>query len=710
MKKSPLYNNAVRALALIGFSDSTAPQPLSFTIDSPARIAVDLPGTTMAMSQRKKTVNSSVLNSILAAESNGRTRVVLDLDSLVPYQTRTEGNTVVLTLGSGSTGYSNTYASEVVRSSQPVQSYDAYSSSSSSNSLNAIDFRRGKDGAGQVVVKLSNPNAGVDINEEAGNIVATFNNSDIRGDLLRAMDVLDFGTPITNIIPERNGNNVRLVIKANGLYEQLAYQSDDSFTVEVREREIVPDELLGIEEREYNGSPISLNFQSIDVRSVLQVLADTGDFNIVVSDSVSGDITLRLRNVPWDQALDIVLQTKGLDKRTKDNVILVAPAAEIANQEQQKLQARNSLKELAPLRSDFIQINYAKASDIKDLLETNTLLIYDTVEQLEGIRRLIETLDIPVSQVLIESRVVIASTDFSREIGVRAGFTAVTDNSSDGIISVSGSAIGNDTTIGSAIESRADNGVINGLTLPAIGDRLNVNLPVTAAAGRIGAAILDNDFLVELELSALQAEGRGEIISSPRVTATNQQEATILQGVEIPFQENSGGAGGATTTSFKEAALNMTVTPLITPDDYVIMDLSINQDSVGQLVASETGSVPSIDTRQLITQVRVPNGETAVLGGIYETSVTYGETKVPVLGDLPVVGNLFKNRTRRNDKSEMLIFITPTILINSPFLYRKSSLILITPSLNVRVLILHISLRKKVKRAFENEKLILLKS
>jgi len=399
----------------------------------------------------------------------------------------------------------------------------------------------------------------------------------------------------------------------------------------------------------------------------------------VVSDSVAGDITLRLRNVPWDQALDIVLQTKGLDKRTKDNVILVAPADELAAQEKQQLEARKDLEQLAPLRSDFIQINYAKASDIKDLLEegrnrgsgednasssaaqsfissrgsvtvderTNTLLVYDTVEQLEGVRRLIETLDVPVSQVLIESRVVIANTDFSREIGVRAGFTAITDNSSDGIISLSGSAAANNSQV----------------AVPAIGDRLNVNLPVTSPAGSIGLAILDNNFLVDLELSALQAEGRGEIISSPRVTATNQQEATILQGVEIPFEENAGGGSGATTISFKEAALNMTVTPLITPDDYVIMDLSLNQDSVGQVVQGAGGAqIPTIDTRQVRTQVRVPNGETAVLGGIYETTVRNNVTKVPVLGDIPVVGNLFKTRTRQNDKSEMLVFITPTIL------------------------------------------------
>jgi type IV pilus assembly protein PilQ len=694
--------------------DDTAPQPLSFTIDSPARIALDLPGTSLGSMQRRKKVDMGVLNSILSAEANGRTRIVLNLDNMIPYQTRTEGNSVVLTLGSGSTSYSPSFSSEAVVSAAPVVSSapvytsapaatyqtQSYSSPSYGSGINNIDFRRGEDGAGRVVVKLSDASTKVDIAEEGGKIVATFKGVNAPAHMQRRMDVLDFGTPISTVDTIARGGDTRLVISANGDYEQLVYQSEETFTIEVREKVQVPSELLLLQEREYTGTPINLNFQSIDVRAVLQLLASNGDFNIVVSDTVTGDVTLRLQNVPWDQALDIVLQTKGLDKRTKDNVILVAPAAELAAQEQQQLQALKDLEQLAPLRSDIIQINYAKASDIKSLLEdgsasssgdgqkgqsfisargsvtiderTNTLLVYDTSDKLEEIRKLIEVLDIPVTQVLIESRVVVANTDFSRELGVRAGFTSVKDNSSDGLISTTGTAFGNDTIVSSGIDQLGSSGVIDVVAAPSLIDRLNVNLPVSSPAGSIGLAILDNDFLVDLELSALQAEGRGEIISSPRVTATNQKEAAILQGVQIPYQENSGGGSGATTTSFKDAVLSLKVTPLITPDDYVIMDLDISQDTVGELVPSGEagGFVPSIDTRQLTTQVRIKDGETAVLGGIYETEQRNGETKVPLLGDIPVVGNLFKTKTRTDNKSEMLIFITPKILDDEKLAYK----------------------------------------
>jgi len=674
--------------------DEAAPQPLSFTIDSPARISLDLPNTTLGSVDRRKNVSVGVLNNIMTAEANGRTRVVLSLDSMVPYKTRTEGNSVVLTLGDSSS-YSQAFVSEPVSSTsvQAATTRPVVASNTSRYSTNAgirdVDFRRGADGAGRIVVKLSDPSTQVDVAERGGKIVATFKDASVAANLQRRMDVVDFGTPVTLVDTLSNNGDTRMLISAKGDYDQLVYQSEDTFTIEIREKVSVPANLQLLEEREYTGTPINLNFQSIDVRAVLQLLASNGDFNIVVSDSVSGTVTLRLQNVPWDQALDIVLQTKGLDKRTKDNVVLVAPAAELAAQEQQQLQAIKDLEQLAPLRSDIIQINYAKASDIQALLQessaatggeggrgqsflssrgsatiderTNSLLVYDTADNLEEIRKLIEVLDIPVTQVLIESRVVVANTDFSREIGVRAGFSTVSDNSSDGLISVSGSNAAAVETANSFADSLAD--PTGGTPFEYAADRLNVNLPVTAPAGSIGLAILNGSYLVDLELSALQAEGRGEIISSPRVTATNQQEASILQGVQIPFQENSGGGGGATTTQFKDAVLSMKVTPLITPDEYVIMDLDIAQDSVGELVpGSNGGFVPSIDTRQLTTQVRIKNGETAVLGGIYETETRDGVTKVPVLGDIPVVGGLFRSKTRNDDKSEMLIFITPKIL------------------------------------------------
>ncbi|MBT8142916.1 MAG: type IV pilus secretin PilQ [Gammaproteobacteria bacterium] len=671
--------------------DSAAPQPLSFTIDSPARIALDLPDTTLGNVKKRKSVDVGVLNSILAAEANGRTRIVLNLDSMQPYKTRTEGNDVILTLGGGAnTNYSPAFNSEaVVSSPAPAQSNNqttspdpvSYSSgySANSGSINDIDFRRGEDGAGRIVVNLADASTKVDISEEAGKIVATFQGAGLPPRLQQRMDVIDFGTPVTTVDSITRDGNTRMLISAKGDYDQLVYQSENVFTIEIREKIKVPTELQLLEEREYTGTPINLNFQSIDVRAVLQVLASNGDFNLVVSDSVTGNVTLRLQNVPWDQALDIVLQTKGLDKRTKDNVILVAPAAELSAQEQQKLQAIKDLEQLAPLRSDIVQINYAKAADIKALLEegsgsgedstsflssrgsatvderTNTLLIYDTSDKLEEIRELIEVLDIPVTQVLIESRVVVANTDFSRELGVRAGFSSLSDNSPDGLISVAGT---NNAAVETINSINPDDG-----SFEYAADRLNVNLPVASPAGSIGVAILNGSYLVDLELSALQAEGRGEIISSPRVTATNQKEASILQGVEIPFQNSAGGGGGATTTQFKEAVLSMKVTPLITPDDYIIMDLEISQDSIGELVpGSNGGFIPSIDTRELITEVRIKNGETAVLGGIYETEAREGSTKVPVLGDLPVLGGLFRTKSKDTNKSEMLIFISPKIM------------------------------------------------
>ena len=681
--------------------DETAPQPLSFTIDSPARISLDLPNTTLGSMERRKNVSVGVLNSIMSAEANGRTRIVLSLDTMVPYSTRTEGNSVVLTLGDSSS-YSKAFVSEPVatsvqtRTPQPTVTSDTPRYTSNAG-IRDIDFRRGADGAGRIVVKLSDPRTQVDVAERGGKIVATFKDADVAASLQRRMDVVDFGTPVSMVDTISSNGDTRLLISAKGDYDQLVYQSEDTFTIEVREKDKIPENLKLLEEREYTGTPINLNFQSIDVRAVLQLLASNGDFNIVVSDSVSGTVTLRLQNVPWDQALDIVLQTKGLGKRTKDNVVLVAPASELDAQEQQQLQAIKALKQLAPLRSDIIQINYAKASDIKALLEessagggegggqsflssrgsatiddrTNSLLVYDTSENLEEIRKLVEVLDIPVTQVLIESRVVVANTDFSRELGIRAGFSTVADNSSDGLFSVAGTLADARANSNSQLDTDDENfqSQLDSLGAPFVparasyADSLNVNLPVTSPAGSIGLAILKGDYLVDLELSALQAEGRGEIISSPRVTATNQQEASILQGVQIPFQESSGGGGGATTTSFKDAVLSMKVTPLITPDEYVIMDLDIAQDSVGQLVpGSNGGFVPSIDTRQLTTQVRIKNGETAVLGGIYENETRDGVTKVPVLGDLPIVGGLFRSKTRSDSKSEMLIFITPKIL------------------------------------------------
>jgi type IV pilus assembly protein PilQ len=432
----------------------------------------------------------------------------------------------------------------------------------------------------------------------------------------------------------------------------------------------------------FTGERLTLNFQDIDVRPLLQLLADTSGQNIVVSDSVKGRVTLRLQNVPWDQALDIVLRTKGLDMRRKDNVILVAPQAELAAHEKAELEAQKDLQELAPLRTEFLTVNYAKASEIARLVKsaagssllsergnvtvderTNTLLVQDTAENLTAIRAMVATLDIPVRQVLIESRIVIVADDFSRDLGVRAGFTRVSDDIKD-LMAVSGSAQATDTIMGSALDNLAANGTPFPVEVPfgPAFERYNVNMPVANPAGRIALSILDfDDFLIDLELSAAQNEGRGEIKSTPRVITANQREAIIEQGVEIPYQESA--SSGATTTQFKKAVLSLKVTPQITPDDRVILDLVVTKDSVGQLVPSATGGfVPSIDTRNIQTQVLVRDGQTVVLGGIMETERRDAVKKVPGLGDVPIVGNLFKSKNKINNRDELLIFVTPKIL------------------------------------------------
>jgi type IV pilus assembly protein PilQ len=512
-----------------------------------------------------------------------------------------------------------------------------------------------------------------------------FKDTTLPAELMRRLDVMDFATPVTTVDALRTNSDTRIVISAQGSYEQLAYQSDNEFTIEINPA-VADDEQqasLFSETKEYSGQRLTLNFQDIETRAVLQLLAETSGRNIVVSDTVQGNVTLRLRNVPWDQALDIVMTTKGLDMRQNGNVIIVAPAEEIAARETADLEAKRAITELEPLYSEFLQVNYAKAANLAALIasgagqnsllsergtvsiddRTNTLLVQDTAEKLQNIRRLVRTLDIPVRQVLIESRIVIVNDDLSRDLGVRLGLTAYRENSSDGVTVISGTGTGTDTMINSVLDNLADpaNGTIFPIQLPDLANRYNVNVPIANPAGRFALAVLESDYLVDLELTAMEAEGRGEIVSTPRVITANQKEARIEQGVEIPYQESA--SSGATTTQFKKAVLSLTVTPQITPDNNIIMDLLVSNDTVGDLVASATGGfVPSIDTRVVETQVLVSDGQTVVLGGIYETERRETITKVPVLGDIPGVGNLFKSRQTTSNKSELLIFVTPKIL------------------------------------------------
>ncbi len=648
-----------------------APEPLAFTIDNPARISLDLPKTQLALPSRRIDVRAAGLDTILAAEANGRTRLVLNLDRLVPYQTRVSGNNIVVSLGGAQ-------AQAAVASTSSTQA--PANAGSAGRSIKSIDFRRGAEGMGRVVVNLSDPRTPISLRQLGNQIIVEFAGASVPRNLIRRFDALDFATPVSTFDVQRSDDGARIVINATGDFEQLAYQSDDQYVVEVQPaRKVVAQ---AEEKRAYTGERLTLNFQDIETRAVLQLLADASGQNIVVSDTVTGSVTLRLQNVPWDQALDIVLRTKGLDKRQTDNVIVVAPAAELAEREKADLAARKDLQELAPLRSEYLQVNYAKAVDLAALIKsqgnsllstrgtvavderTNTLLLLDSADRLADVRRLVATLDIPVRQVLIEARIAIVNDNFSRDLGVRAGFTGITSNGANGVGIVGGSLEATDLGLASALDNVAAGQGPYPIDIPtgdAASQRYGVNLPVTSPAGRLAFMLLGSDYIVDLELSAAQAEGRGEIISSPRVITSNQKEASIEQGVEIPYQQSA--SSGATTIEFKKAVLALKVTPQITPDNRIILDLSVKKDSVGRVIVTSGGvNVPSIDTREITTQVLVNDGQTVVLGGILETERRNSETKVPYVGDIPIFGHLFKATTRAEEKRELLIFVTPKIL------------------------------------------------
>ena len=650
-----------------------APEPLPFTIDKPARIAFDLPNTTLALSSRRIDVKSGGGDTVLAAEANGRTRVVVNVDSLIPYATKVDGNSIVVSLG----------AQPGADVGKPAAARAGTGVTPAERSIKTIDFRRGTDGTGRVIVQLSDPRTPVNVRQEGNQIVVDFAGTALPKNLMRRYDVMDFATPVQTVDALRVEGSSRLVISAQGDFDQLAYQSDNQYTVEIKPSTKrtagTPDE-----KKEYTGERLTLNFQDIDVRSVLQLLADTSGQNIVVSDSVTGNLTLRLQNVPWDQALDIVLRTKGLDKRRQDNVIIIGPTDELASREKAELAAHKEVQELSPVHTEFLQVNYAKVADLAKLIKTantkdsmlsprgslsidertNTLLVQDTADRLQDIRRLVQTLDVPVKQVLIEARIVVVSDTFERDLGAQLGFTSLNSAGSN-LLSVSGTAVGSDGVLTSVAGGSAG---ASALTSQSLTNRYQVNLPAAHTNGSIGVSLLSGTHLLDLQLSAAQNEGKSQTISSPRVITANQKQATILQGTEIPYQESA--SSGATTTQFKNAVLSLKVTPLITPDNRVVMDLDVSDDTVGSQVTSATGgSVPSIDTREIITQVLVNDGQTVVLGGILEPTRTKSANKVPFLADIPVLGNLFKTQSDINNKTELLIFITPKILREGSNLY-----------------------------------------
>jgi len=643
------------------FSQPTK-QPRSFTIQKPARIALDFAGTRNATGKQDIPLDVGVAQSVAIAQAGGRTRIVLNLTEVPKHRTRVDGKTVIVTLG-GVPG--NAGATETAKQSGGGEPFSAQSQAGPTRrtqSLDDVNFRRGENGEGRVILDLSSADVPVNIQREGGDVVVELQGTQIPKKLRKRLDVLDFATPVKYVDVTQHGDNGRIRIEPRTQdFEQLAYQSDDKVTVELKP--LTREEAAKKEKKKpkYTGKKLSLNFQDIEVRSVLQLLADFTGLNIVVSDSVTGNLTLRLKNVPWDQALDIILRSKGLAKRRNGNVIFVAPQQELAAREQAQLQSQKKQQALAPLQTEYIQVNYAKASDLADILKskgssllsdrasvtvdqrTNTLLIRATSDNLDAARQMVNKLDVPVRQVLIESRIVVANNDFNQELGIRWGVHRDTTNNGRGAVL---------TNNGGQVTNLINNN-------PVSSDRYNVNLPTSGTpAGSVALALAKLPFgtLIELELSALQAEGRGEIVSTPRVITANQKEANIQQGVEVPYQEAS--SSGATSVSFKKAVLSLGVTPQITPDDRIIMDLKVTNDTVGQVYSG----VPSIDTRELQTQVLVDNGETVVLGGIYEQTKNHSTRRVPFFGDLPIVGSLFRSTQSTNNKRELLVFVTPKIV------------------------------------------------
>ncbi len=546
--------------------------------------------------------------------------------------------------------------------------------------LQSVDFRREPDGSGRMIINLPSADTNVSDSKSGNTITVTLADVDVPANLQKRMDVMDFGTPVSSIDVAQRNDGARIRLSSHEGFEYRTNRNGNEYTVYIDKLNVSAEEKLASEQKKktFTGEKLSLNFQDIEVRAVLQLLADFTDKNIVVSDTVAGNITVRLKDVPWDQALDIVLESKNLAMRENGNVIWVAPAAELTAKEQQELQSIKAKQELEPLVTEYIAINFAKASELSALIEkskgedkqsllsprgkvsvderTNTLLVQDTATQVKAIRDLVKALDVPVEQVLIESRIVIANDTFGKELGARFGITPNWINQDSIGIGTGHLGSGTDDYWESATKALADPTGKSTVTIPGLSDRLSVNLPVTGAIGSYGFSILSKDFLVDLELSASQAESKSETISSPRVITSNQTKALIEQGVEIPYLQAS--SSGAANVAFKKAVLSLEVTPQITPDEHISMDLKVNQDTVGQIFSG----VPSINTREVQTKVLVENGQTVVLGGVHEEENLSGTTKVPVLGDVPVLGRLFRTDNNSNKNRELLIFVTPKIV------------------------------------------------
>ncbi|HMW71329.1 MAG TPA: type IV pilus secretin PilQ [Cellvibrionaceae bacterium] len=645
--------------------DSATEAPKGYTIEQPARIVLDFPNVDNSLAQKKFPMGVGNVSSAVVVSGGNRTRLIVNMNALSPYVTRQEGNDVVLEVGSASVkGESKVKAQPSLVPQGIGKAKNNFDKATSA--ITNIDFRRGDAGEGKVIINLTNPGVNVDVEEVAGGIEVSFMQTDLPAELRRKLDVADFATPVK--IVGANTNNLRAVINiaASGEYDYLAYQADNQYVISVKP--LTKAQLAEKKEKfAFTGEKLSLNFQNIEVRSVLQLIADFTDLNLVASDTVKGSITLRLDNVPWDQALELVLKTKGLDKRQVGNVLMVAPAAEIAERERQELATQKQLQELAPLRTEYIRVRYAKARALFELFmpkgqgsggsggsggsqrnsttsilsdrgsaivdeRTNSIILTDTEDKILEFRKVIDQVDIPIRQVMIEARIVIANNEFRKELGTRIS-TNLTSTTQQGNT------------------NRLRGSIFNGVDQAT-------NLNVSGPFGAMTWTVIGKNINLGLELSALEDSGFGEIVSQPKVITGDKQQASIENGTQIPYQEAS--ASGATTTAFKEAVLKLDVTPQITPDDNIIMTLKINQDSLGKVVAQS--NVPTIDVTELNTQVLVADGQTVVLGGIFQTNKVKGVSKVPLLGDVPLVGRLFRRNKDSDTKRELIIFITPRIM------------------------------------------------
>ncbi len=663
-----------RVIVRLTMKEPLGAPPASFTVASPARIAFDFPSTVNALGRASQEVNEGDLRSVSLVQVGDRTRVVLNLRNMVTYETQVDGRNVNIVL--------TPIAQAGARPSPRVERF-AEGVPDAKHQLKDVDFRRGRTGEGRVIVELSDTGTGIDIRQQGQQIIVDFLRTSLPENLRKRLDVLDFATPVATINTFQQGDNVRMVIEPKGLWEHNAYQTDTQFVVEVKPVQYDPNKLVQGTRGGYRGEKLSLNFQNVEVRSVLNVIADFTDLNIITSDTVQGNLTLRLKDVPWDQALDIIMQTRGLDMRKNGNVIWIAPRDELATKEKLELEAQQAISELEPLRTETFQLNYTKADILAVLLRggtppgaaagggtsqpllskrgsvvfdlrTNTLFVQDIPSRLESVRRVIATTDVPVRQVMIEARIVEANDKFGRSLGVRLGTHWFNTSRLFGGP--------NRYTVGGQLSDTADHSGQPAApsTIPG---SLSVNLPAatTLAGEQVGAfsVVLLNSSatkFLNLELTALESDGKGKIISSPRVVTANQIEALIEQGTEIPYQQAT--SSGATSVAFRKAVLALRVKPQITPDGNVIMDVDVNKDAVGQ----NTTAGPSIDTKHVRTSVLVENGGTVVIGGIYTQEDTSQVNKIPFFGDLPYVGPLFRNYYRQDNKTELLVFLTPRIV------------------------------------------------